>query len=170
MWSLMKNCLGYIILIHVKLNLPLTLFLLLSSLQGVATSEIKKQTNYIFPWPVPFWCKKKKSLQNKITKCIGILCKARKFTNAKSLIIWHSSFIYPYITSGVEADCKIAKENCQNNDWDHTDRLFKLIEILPFSKVYSYCVTKFMFQCVKKLVPSALRGMFPTNEDMHSYP
>ena len=33
-----------------------------------------------------------------------------------------------------------------------------------------YCVTKLMYKYVKELVPSSLRDMFTTTEDIHSYP
>ena len=59
---------------------------------------------------------------------------------------------------------KKKKKESSSSSRDHTDPLFK------FAQVYSYCVTKLMFKYFKELVPSALRGMFPTSEDIHSYP
>ena len=101
------------------------------------------------------------------------------------MITLYNNFIYPYITYGVEVwgsanDCniqqivKLQKRTVRiitsSSPRDHTDPLFKSLEILPFYKVYSYCVAKLMFKYVEELVSSALRGMFPTCEDIHSYP
>lgn len=124
-------------------------------------------------------------IKSKIAKSIGILCKARKFLSQTSLITLYNSFIYPYLTYGVEVwgsthDCyiqqivKLQKRSVRiitsSKPREHTEPLFKSLKILPFSKIYLYCVTKLMFKYVKQLVPRTLLSMFSTSEETHTYP
>ena len=59
------------------------------------------------------WSEHINYIRCKISKCIGILCKARKVLNEKTLITLYYSFIYPYLTYCVEvwggaSDCYIS--------------------------------------------------------------
>ena len=123
-------------------------------------------------------------VKNKIAKSIGVLCKARKYLNCETLITLYNCFVYPYLTYGLEvwgsaSSChiqiieKIQKRAIRiitsSGARDHTAELFKSLNILPFKKVYQYCIAKLMFKFAKQIVPSAMRDMFSTNENTHSY-
>ena len=48
------------------------------------------------------WQEHVKYLSSKISKSVGILCKARKVLNISTLVTLYNSFVYPYLTYGVE--------------------------------------------------------------------
>ena len=41
-------------------------------------------------------------VRNKISKSIGIICKAKKMLNVSSLNTLYYSFVYPHLTYGIE--------------------------------------------------------------------
>ena len=131
------------------------------------------------------WSQHINYIKNKIAKSIGILCKARKFLYTSTLVTLYNSFVYPYITYGVEVwgtanDCyiqqvlKLQKRSVRvitsSRPRDHSTPLFKKLKILPLSQVYIYCVVKLMYKYVNQLVPQTFKDMFTTNEVIHSYP
>ena len=64
------------------------------------------------------WCEHISYIKSKISKGIGILCKARKMLNSSTLITLYHSFIYPYLTYCVEIWGSSSKK--------YTDSLYKL--------------------------------------------
>ena len=123
-------------------------------------------------------------VRKKISKGAGILCKARKVLNRETLITLYNSFVYPYITYGVEvwgaaAQChidtviksqkKIIRIITSSKYNAHTAPLFQTLKILQFPKLYTYCMAKMMYRFMKPSVPTSLQGMFHTNDEFHSY-
>ena len=89
-------------------------------------------------------------LKNKILKTMGIIIKARKYLNKKSLVNLYYSFVFPYLTYCIEiwgnasaiyldALIKIIKKIvCIILNFAflaHTDELFKELNILPAHKL-----------------------------------
>jgi len=116
-------------------------------------------------------------IRTKISKNIGLLCKARKVLQRKTLVSLYYSFIYPYISYCIEIWGKAAKK--------YTDCIFKLqklcvriingakkmapsiplftsLEILPLPKIYEYCVVLLMFKYYHGLLPTVITNIFQT--------
>ena len=89
-------------------------------------------------------------IKNKISKGMGIIIKARKYLNKKSLLDLYHAFVYPYLTycnevwgnmSNVHLDAlvKILKKIVRIITYSpylaHTDELFKDLNILPIHKL-----------------------------------
>lgn len=123
-------------------------------------------------------------IKTKVAKSIGILCKARKTLNVATLITLYNSFIYPYFTYGIEVwgsagnsfldSISKLQKRCiriitSSGYRAHSEPLFKRLNILPLSKMYSYCIVKLMYKFRKHQVPTALNSMFETREQIHPY-
>lgn len=126
-----------------------------------------------------------KHIKSKIAKSIGIIGKAKKSLNTATLITLYNSFIYPYLTYGVEvwgsandsliqAIYKLQKRSIRiissAKRREHSEPLFKNLKLLVFPKVYQYCIGKMMFKFVKKLVPRELCNLFSVAGNIHPYP
>ena len=48
------------------------------------------------------WSKHINFIKGKITKAIGIICKARKNLNRETLLVLYYSFVYPYLQYCIE--------------------------------------------------------------------
>ena len=68
-------------------------------------------------------------VKSKLSKSIGIICKARKVLNKSTLLKLYYSFIYPYLTYCIEV--------WGNTSLKHIDSIFKLqkraIRLITFS-------------------------------------
>lgn len=98
-------------------------------------------------------------IKGKISRGIGILCKARKVLNQSALLNLYYSLLYPYFTYGIEVwgstfqahiNCltKLQKKIVRiitNSNWRaHTHDLFRKLDILPLPKLYSFSIQVFM--------------------------
>lgn len=130
------------------------------------------------------WTEHTKYLKNKIAKGIGILCKARKVLNESTLVTIYNSFIYPYITYGLEVWGNAAEIHLKPmivlqkrairiiksaHYREHTPPLFKSCNLLQFKDVYTSSVAKQMFKIMKDLTPKFLREMFTVNFNLHNH-
>ena len=105
-------------------------------------------------------------IKNKISKGMGIIIKARKYLNKKSLLDLYHAFVYPYLTycievwgnmSHVHLDAlvkfffKIVSIITYSPYLAHTDELFKDLNILPIHKlkIYSSIPLKKTAFCLK---------------------
>ena len=119
-----------------------------------------------------------------MSKSIGILSKARKYLNLSCLTTLYYSYVYPLITYCIEVWGSCADQRVQsvfklqkkavriiNSSTynEHTEPIFKILNILQLSKVYIFRITLFMFKCFHKLVPDVVNDMFVRNEDIHDY-
>ena len=124
-------------------------------------------------------------IKNKISKGIGILRKAGGILNASTLETLYYSFVYPYLTYGVEvwgsaSDCYIdplfkfqkraIRILCSTHYLAHTEPLFKTMNMLTLSGVYAFCVAKTMYKYVNNHLPPIFSNMFVRARDIHSYP
>lgn len=130
------------------------------------------------------WNEHTKYLKSKLSKAIGILCKARKVLNVSTLVTIYNSFIYPYLTYGVEVwgnavECNIkpiitlqkrAIRMINSAHYRaHTPPLFKRLNLLPFKDVFTSSVAKVMFKIMKNLTPRFLKDMFTVNSNLHHH-
>ena len=124
-----------------------------------------------------------KYIENKISKNIGILFKARPFLNKKSLLSLYYSHIHGYINYGSVSwgsTCKtnLKKINSQQkhalciifykSKFEHTSELFKSSKILNVYKLNIFNTAVFMHKFQGKSAPSIFLPKF--RKPSHSYP
>ena len=131
------------------------------------------------------WSEHIKYIRGKLSKSIGIICKARTLLNRSTLVTLYNSFVLPYISYCIEVwgntfdkyvlplfrlqkrvitlitfSCYIA----------HTSDLFKDMKILTLSKLYILKVHIFMYKFENNTLPELFSSMFTTNSQIHTYP
>ena len=124
-----------------------------------------------------------KYIENKISKNIGILFKARPFLNKKSLLSLYYSYIHSYINYGSVSwgsTCRtnLKKINSQQkhalriifnkSKFEHTSELFKSSKILNVYKLNIFNTAVFMHKIQGKSAPSIFLPKF--RKPSHSYP
>ena len=130
------------------------------------------------------WASHINYISKKISKGIGILCKARKYLPKSCLVTLYYSFVYPYLNYCLEVWGK-ATENIfskifklqkrairiiSNMPWRaHTSPLFDHLKILPLHKIYIYKIGTLMFKYSQDLLPSIFDDVFIKNSQIHSY-
>ena len=115
---------------------------------------------------------------------MGIIIKARKYLNRKSLLDLYHAFVYPYLTycievwgnmSNVHLDAlvKIKKKIVRIITYSpylaHTDELFKELNILPIHKLMLQRVALQMFKYSINILPDVISELFITNDTFHSH-
>lgn len=130
------------------------------------------------------WNEHVKYIKNKMSKGIGILCKARKLLNVSTLVNIYNSFIYPYITYGIEVWGSAAESNLKPiinlqkravrivvsaRYRDHTAPIFKSLKLLPFKDAYIFSVAKLMFKIINNYTPRFIKDMFTPNCSIHQH-
>ena len=123
-----------------------------------------------------------KYIKNKISRAIGLLCRARKVFKKSTLLTLYYSFIYPHIIYCIEvwgsaSDCyisslfKLQKRSVPIIESAHyranTEPLFRNLQLLPFNKVYQYFVLSFMYKYVNDMLPELFYQMFSKNLDVY---
>ena len=124
-----------------------------------------------------------KYVENRISKNIGLLFKARPFLNKKSLLSLYYSYIHSYINYGAVSwgtTCRInlKKINSQQKQvfciifnkgkFEHTSELFKSSKILNVYKLNNFNFAVFMHRFQGKSAPSIFLPKF--RKPFHSYP
>lgn len=124
------------------------------------------------------------NIKQKISKQYGILCRARRVLQTKSLITLYYSFVYPYITYCMEIwgrtfityinalfllQKKIIRTIAFAPYNEHTSPLFAKLEILPFEKLYEYRMIMFLYKYHNHTIPVVLNDLFVRNNQTHNY-
>ena len=123
-------------------------------------------------------------IKNKISKGIGIMSKASKYLQRKSLLTLYYSYIYPYMIYCIEAwgnasNChldqlyKIQKKvirliSFTNNDISSATT-FKKLEILPLNKLVYNRIGIMMYKYFNNILPPAINDLYVSNTDVHEY-
>ena len=130
------------------------------------------------------WGEHAKYVKGKISRGIGILCKARRYFNLDTLKTLYYAFLFPHLyycievwgnTFNVNLDPleKMIKRALRlisvSNRRAHTAPLFENLEILTLRKLYVYSIQIFMYKFHHKLLPRILLDSFVTNYDVHDY-
>ena len=120
----------------------------------------------------------------KISKGVGILYKIRKFVNKKTLINLYYTFIYPYFSYcnevwGSAYSCHLKRLTTlqkrairiigNTNRTEHTDPLYRDMNILKFHNIHKHVVAQFMFKLFHGKLPSIFDNMFCINANVHQH-
>ena len=123
-------------------------------------------------------------IKNKIAKGFGIILRARKFFNKKTLLNLYHAFIFPYLIYCVEIwgnaaniyldpliklQKKIIRVITFSQYLAHTNDLFVQLQILPFKKLVIHRIGLQMFKNNLGYIPKAVESLFITNSDIHKY-
>ena len=123
-------------------------------------------------------------IKNKIAKGFGIILRARKFFNKKTLLNLYHAFIFPYLIYCVEIwgnaaniyldpliklQKKIIRVITFSQYLAHTNDLFVQLQILPFKKLVIHRIGLQMFKNNLGYIPKAVKSLFTTNSDIHKY-
>ena len=123
-------------------------------------------------------------IKNKISKAMGIIIKARKYLNKKSLVNLYHSFVFPYLTycieiwgnaSDIHLDAlikiqkKIVRIISNSAFLAHTDELFKELNILPVHKLKLQRICLQMFKYNNNTLPESISELFVPYTAIHTY-
>ena len=123
-------------------------------------------------------------IKNKISKGIGILCKARKSLTTDALVTLYYSFIYPYLSYCLEiwGACYTTYLNAlflqqkrilriiTSSEWRaSTTPIFKSLKILSITKLYTYRILLFWFKYENNMLPESIYGIFIRRNEIHSH-
>ena len=119
-----------------------------------------------------------------MSKCIGVIRKARPLLNRSSLITLYYTFLYPYMTyclhvwGGTYQNTllpivKIQKAAIRTifglSKYHESSSLFKELQILKFNDVYTCNINTFVFRYLTDKLPIIFNNFFVTNADIHHY-
>ena len=123
-------------------------------------------------------------IRNKISKGIGIIGKAKKYLPQPTLKTLYYSFVYPYLTYGIEvwgSTCytylepvlilqkKIARIITHSHPRAPSDELFKKLGFLDIYKLHKFKVCSFMYNVEKGNMPHFIRNLFTKQHEIHQY-
>ena len=120
----------------------------------------------------------------KLSKCVGILCKARRKLAKSSLINLYYSFVYPYLIY-----CNHARGNNYPTNLEklylvqkkliriitcspyraHTEPLCITNKILNVTDINTYIIRIFMYDSMDENVPNSFHFFFQINRNIHDY-
>ena len=130
------------------------------------------------------WSEHIKFIKNKIAKGLGILNKVRKLLTRKTIVTLYNSFILPHLTYCIEVwgatfDCYLEGLNILHKKairlitskpkMTHTAPLFKQLNLLNLSQLYTFAINMFMFKFTYRLLPPVFTDMFVYNSSVHTY-
>lgn len=125
-----------------------------------------------------------KQIHSKISKGIGIICRAKRLLNKPSLLTLYNSFIYPYLTYCIEvwgaaADTyldkilKLQKKIVRIINFSpfraHSEPIFRNLGIRKINLIYEYNVGVFMYKFTHNMLPTIFSPMFIYNNTIHAY-
>ena len=123
-------------------------------------------------------------INNKLSKCIGIMVKARKNLPKSSLLTLYYTFAYPYLLYCIHVWGKSGKTvlklliKTQNNlvriitssgYRTNTESLYQNIKVLKVPEIYDYAIGVFVYKLYHVLMPSIFQCMFAVNSATHDY-
>jgi len=123
-------------------------------------------------------------VKSKVAKGIGILSRASKFFNSKTLTDIYHAFIHPYLIYCVEI-----WGSTYSTAWDPIHKLqkravriitrskfntpsadlFKLLKIVPFPKLHTFYVYTFLYKVRNSIAPKIICDEFQVNSDIHGH-
>ena len=123
-------------------------------------------------------------IRKKLSKCTGILIKARKYLPKECLRNLYFTFAYPYFTycihvwgktysSYLDPIVKIQKRIVRiishSNYREHSAPLFTKLGILNLNDIYKFSIATFMYKFTTCDLPNVFKGMFIKNRVVHDY-
>ena len=131
------------------------------------------------------WKRHIQHLRGKVSRGIGVLCKARKYLNDDALLTLYYSFVHPHLVycielwgnahkSYLDPVIKLLKRAVRVvagvSRKTHTAPLFREHNLLNFTQMVTYFTGIFMYKYVNGLLPKIFENFFVLNQDIHSYP
>ena len=123
-------------------------------------------------------------LSGKISRGIGMIIKARQYSNKQELISLYYSFIYPYLTYcnhiwGSTYKTSLKRLTMLQNKaiiiiaharWRASCHpIHKKLNIMKLDHINTYLIGRFMFSMYVGKVPEYLTTLFKKNSEYHSY-
>ena len=130
------------------------------------------------------WIEHISYVKNKISKGIGIMYKARRHLDKKSLLNLYYSYIYPYLTYCIEVWGCAAKSHLQAlfilqkkivrimtfaPYLEHSAPIFSSLELLPIEKVFINRVAIVMYKISCDMLPETMAKLYSKNKDHHTH-
>ena len=129
------------------------------------------------------WNDQINKVKGKVSKGIGIICKARKVFDMSALLTLYNSLILPhlvycieiwgmaadvYLSCLVKTQKKIVRIMRSASSRTPSNPLFQEFEILPLNYLYKYKIILFMFKFIKGMLPDVFNQLFKRNSDVVS--
>ena len=123
-------------------------------------------------------------IKSKLSKSTGILYKARRLLNQKSLLSLYYAFIYPYflycitiwgganittLTPLIKIQKRAIRIVCCKSRLTSTAPLFQSMKILNIHQIYNLQILVFMLKYKKSLFPTLFSTLFTKTTDIHCY-
>ena len=120
----------------------------------------------------------------KMSKCIGIIIKARKVLNETTLLSLYNSLILPYVSYCIHVWGKAYDTHLkhvlvlQNKavriiagvpPRTSADNLYLELDILPVKKIFVHAISIFMYKYVNGMLPELFLDMFTPVSEIHNY-
>ena len=127
----------------------------------------------------------------KVSRCIGILYKARQFINGTGLITLYNSFFYPYVSycihvwggtfktylnplvmlqrKAIRCICFLKRFDVKNEKNDSVSKYFNELSILKLENIYYMELILFMYKYTVKTLPKIFLNYFEHNNEIHNY-
>ena len=123
-------------------------------------------------------------VKNKISKGIGIMFKARDYSNKNCLSNLYHTYIFPYLNYCIEvwgnaSHCHLLLFLTQNKiirlitflkHLAHTESIFKSLNILPLNSLYYHIIRLLMYKLANGLLAEALHELYIKKNKIHHYP
>ena len=121
-------------------------------------------------------------VKGKIARSLGILYKAKKYLNKKSLLTLYNSFINPlfmyciaiwgnapitYLDSLFKLQKRAVRVIASVKRTEHTWPIYKQLKILNLSNLYIYNVLLTMYKYHIRTIPEIFSTFFTSNRDIH---
>ena len=118
-------------------------------------------------------------IENKISKSIGIIYKARNYVNRHTLRNLYYTFVYPYLIYCVEVwgntcdsyleplilkQIQCIRTITFSQFKAHTEPLFQELNILSFLKLVINRISQLMYKKSEDLLPTAISSLFVRND------
>ena len=127
------------------------------------------------------WNSHVKHIANKIARITGIMCKLKNLLPKSSLLLIYNSLILPHLNYGIlcwgsraQSLSTLQKKairltsNAKYNA--HTSKLFKSLNLLKISDIYTINILKFYYKLMQSMLPSyLLRNFVALNNDTNEY-
>ena len=123
-------------------------------------------------------------ITKKLSKCIGILCKARRILNTDTLKSLYYTFAYPYLiycnivwgdtyqihlNKLLKIQKKIIRIVYSGKNFSDSQSVFVKLKVLNINQIHYYLVSTFMYKLTNNLLPDNFTSMFTLLSETHNY-
>ena len=123
-------------------------------------------------------------IKNKLSKGIGIICKAKRVLSSDTLLTLYNCFIYPYVVycivvwgavsmkylmSVLRLQKRVVRIILSVPVRTESFKMFNYLKILSVFDVYIFRLSMFAFKYENDLLAECFTGFFIKNSEIHSY-